>query len=67
MTNSILCNVADFDDTHKQAMTHTGSVMVPTALTMAESLGLSRKECITSLVAGYEVADSQPGEQNGIV
>ena len=54
--NGILANAADNDDTHKRALLHTGSVVVPPALALAETLGLSGRDLILALVAGYEVA-----------
>src|SRR5512140_2331461 len=54
--NGILANAADNDDTHKRALLHTGSVVVPPALALAETQGLSGRELILALVAGYEVA-----------
>jgi 2-methylcitrate dehydratase PrpD len=56
LANGILANAADNDDTHKRALLHTGSVVVPPALAMAETRGLTGRELILALVAGYEVA-----------
>jgi 2-methylcitrate dehydratase PrpD len=56
MANGILANAADFDDTHKRALLHTGSVIVPPVLALAEAHNLSGKAIITAIVAGYEVA-----------
>ena len=56
LANGILANAADNDDTHKRALLHTGSVVVPPALALAETLGLTGRELILALVAGYEVA-----------
>lgn len=56
MANGILANAADYDDTHKRALLHTGSVVVPVVLGLAEERGLSGRQAITALVAGYEVA-----------
>ena len=56
LANGILINAADNDDTHKRALLHVGSVMVPTALALAEARGLSGRAMLASLVAGYEVA-----------
>src|SRR4051794_31652175 len=36
LANGALVNAADFDDTHKRALLHTGSVVVPVALALAE-------------------------------
>lgn len=56
LANGILANAADFDDTHKRALLHTGSVVVPPTLALAEECGLSGPEIIAAIVAGYEVA-----------
>jgi 2-methylcitrate dehydratase PrpD len=56
LVNGALTNAADFDDTHKRALLHTGSVVVPPALALAEEMQLSGREVITALVAGYETA-----------
>lgn len=56
LVNGILSNAADNDDTHKRALIHTGSIVVPAALALAEERRLSGPELIAALVAGYEVA-----------
>jgi 2-methylcitrate dehydratase PrpD len=56
LANGMLSNAADNDDTHKRALLHTGSVVVPTVLALAEMHRLSGRDLIVSLVAGYEVA-----------
>ena len=56
LANGILVNAADNDDTHKRALIHTGSVVVPPALALAQTERLSGRELILALVAGYEVA-----------
>jgi 2-methylcitrate dehydratase PrpD len=56
LANGILANAADFDDTHKRALLHTGSVVVPPVLALAEERKLGGKAVITALVAGYETA-----------
>ncbi len=56
MANGILANAADFDDTHKRALLHTGSVVAPVVLALAQERKLSGKAVIAALVAGYEVA-----------
>jgi 2-methylcitrate dehydratase PrpD len=53
--NGILVNASDNDDTHKRALAHVGSVVVPSALAMTEETGGSGRDLITALVAGYEV------------
>ena len=44
LANGILANAADFDDTHKRALLHTGSVIVPPALALAEALKLDGRD-----------------------
>jgi len=56
LANGILVNAADFDDTHKHALIHTGSVTVPPALAVAEERRLDGPATIAAVVAGYEVA-----------
>lgn len=56
LANGILVNAADNDDTHKVALLHVGSVVVPVALALAQARGLPGREMIAALVAGYEVA-----------
>jgi 2-methylcitrate dehydratase PrpD len=56
LANGMLINAADNDDTHKRALIHVGSVVVPAALAVSESRGLGGPELITAVVAGYEVA-----------
>ena len=56
LANGILANAADNDDTHKRALLHTGSVVVPPALALAQTERLSGRDLILALVAGYEVA-----------
>ena len=54
--NGILVNATDFDDTHKRALIHTGSVVVPPAIALGESLSLDGRRIVAAVVAGYEVA-----------
>ena len=56
LANGILANAADNDDTHKRALLHTGSVVVPPALALAQTGRLTGRDLIVALVAGYEVA-----------
>ena len=56
LANGILINAADNDDTHKRALIHVGSVVVPPALAVVEAQDGSGRDLITSVVAGYEVA-----------
>jgi 2-methylcitrate dehydratase PrpD len=56
LANGILVNAADNDDTHKRALIHVGSVVVPAALAVSEARGLGGRDLLTAVVAGYEVA-----------
>jgi 2-methylcitrate dehydratase PrpD len=55
LANGILAHSADYDDTHGQALVHISSVVVPTALAVAEQVGASGPELMTALIAGAEV------------
>lgn len=54
LANGMLANAADNDDTHKRALMHVGSVVVPTVLALAQTRHLSGRDLILALVAGYE-------------
>ncbi|MFA5664784.1 MmgE/PrpD family protein [Castellaniella sp.] len=55
LANGMLMNAADNDDTHKRALAHLGSVVVPAALAVSEARGGTGRDLITALVAGYEI------------
>jgi 2-methylcitrate dehydratase PrpD len=52
--NALSAHSIDFDDAHK--FVHPGAAIVPTVLSIGESEGLSGKEFILAVVAGYEVS-----------
>ena len=54
--NAVLGHGIDFDDTHKEALTHTGAPIVPAAMATTEAMGLSGKDFITNSILGFEVA-----------
>jgi 2-methylcitrate dehydratase PrpD len=56
LANGILINAADNDDTHKRALLHVGSVLVPVVLALGQTERLSGRQVVLALVAGYEVA-----------
>jgi len=56
LANGMLINATDNDDTHKRALAHLGSVVVPAALAATEARGSSGRQLVVALVAGYEVA-----------
>ena len=55
LANGILVNAADNDDTHKRALIHVGSAVVPPALAVGEDRGLDGRNLVAAMVAGYEV------------
>lgn len=56
LANGMLINATDNDDTHKRALAHLGSAVVPAALAATEARGGSGRQLILALIAGYEVA-----------
>jgi 2-methylcitrate dehydratase PrpD len=54
LVNGTLAHGLDFDDTHAASITHASAVVVPSALAVAERAGLSGRDVITAVVAGYE-------------
>jgi 2-methylcitrate dehydratase PrpD len=54
--NGIAAHCWDFDDTFPDSVVHPGSVVVPTALAVAEDVGASGAQMLTSVAAGYEIA-----------
>jgi len=54
LVNGTLAHGLDFDDTHAVSITHASAVVVPTALAVAESEGVSGRDVVTAIVAGYE-------------
>ncbi len=56
LANGTAIHAFELDDLHKTAICHPGSVAVPPALALAESIGgCNGKEFLTAIVAGYEV------------
>jgi 2-methylcitrate dehydratase PrpD len=53
--NGMLVNATDNDDTHKRALAHIGSVVMPAALAMVETMKGDGRDLVCALVAGYEV------------
>ena len=50
-----LAHALDFDDTHLPSILHPSAIIVPAALTAAQSVGASGKETIAAAAIGYEV------------
>src|SRR5262249_21884627 len=55
LANATLAHGLDFDDTREDAIVHTGSVAVTTALAVGEALGKSGRVTLEAIVAGVEV------------
>lgn len=55
LANGTLAHGLDFDDTREDAIVHTGSVAVTTALAVGEAAGASGRQVLESLVAAVEV------------
>jgi 2-methylcitrate dehydratase PrpD len=55
LANGTLAHGLDFDDTREDAIVHTGSVAVTTALAVGEALGASGHAVLEAMIAGVEV------------
>jgi 2-methylcitrate dehydratase PrpD len=55
LANGTLAHGLDFDDTREDAIVHTGSVAVTTALAVGEALGAPGRAALEALIAGVEV------------
>ena len=58
--NAVFANASfghgfEIDDRYVSAQSHPGSIVIPSALAMAEKEGVSGKDMILAVVAGYEV------------
>ena len=53
--NGISAHTLELDDGHRQAQTHLGAVIFPTALALAEAYGLGGREFFEAVIVGYEV------------
>ena len=53
--NASMCHTLDYDDTHGGSVIHPSCVVVPVALAVGEERGVTGKEFLTALVAGYEI------------
>ena len=45
----------DFDDTHAKSLLHPGAPVIPAALAAAQMAGVTTRELLAGIVAGYEV------------
>lgn len=55
MIDATFGHAVELDDGHKFAGAHAGTVVVPVALTLADLRGLSGKDVIAAVVAGYDI------------
>ena len=55
LANSTMVHSIDYDDTHFGSLTHPSSVIIPTALAVAETLKSPGKKLLESIVTGYEI------------
>ena len=55
MTNGTATHGFEIDDIHVSSSMHPGSVTIPAALAIGEARGISGKDLLTAIVAGYEV------------
>jgi len=55
LANGTLAHGLDFDDTREDAIVHTGSVAVTTALAVGEAVGASGRAVLEAMIAGVEV------------
>lgn len=52
--NALMGHRLELDDVHTKSKTHIGTVVVPTALCLAQHLGSSGKELLEAVICGYE-------------
>lgn len=55
MVNSAYGHALELDDGHKNAGVHAGTVVVPTALAVGETVHASGRDLLTAIVLGYEI------------
>lgn len=53
--NGAMSHVMDMDDLHNSSIVHLGAVTVPAAIAVGQKRGLSGRDIITAVVAGYDV------------
>jgi aconitate decarboxylase len=55
LVNGTAGHAFEMDDIHKESIVHPNSLACPVALALAETGGISGREVVTAIVAGYEV------------
>lgn len=53
--NATYCHGADMDDGHHRSEAHLGVTIIPAVFALSETLDVSGKDVLTSIVIGYEV------------
>jgi 2-methylcitrate dehydratase PrpD len=49
-----LSHITETDDLHRASVTHPGCIVIPVALLLGRSLGVSGRQVLTAVLAGYE-------------
>ncbi len=53
--NSCFAHAQDYDDSHQEAQTHPGSVIIPAAIAIGEQLNLSGEITLKAIIIGMEI------------
>ncbi len=53
--NSCFAHAQDFDDSHQEAQTHPGSVVIPAAIAIGQEFNLSGSAVLKAIVIGMEI------------
>ena len=56
LVHGIAAHCRDYDDTFLDSLVHPGSIVIPTALAIAEKEGVSSEDFALSVIVGYEIA-----------
>ncbi|BDF79529.1 MmgE/PrpD family protein [Pyramidobacter piscolens] len=54
LLNGIMAHALELDDVHTGSKSHVGAVIVTTAWTLADALGIGGKEFLEAVIVGYE-------------
>lgn len=54
LLNGMLSHALELDDVHAESKSHIGAVVVPSAWTMADALGLPGRSFLEAVIVGYE-------------
>lgn len=56
LVHGIAAHCRDYDDTFLDSLVHPGSIVIPTALAIAEKENVSSEDFASSVIVGYEIA-----------